>query len=101
VRDTTASTKTLTANIYAGSFEPIAVPELGDSTYTGYSATTWHLLADPRILASAVMCFLNGVEAPTIESTDADFETLGVKFRGYHDFGVAMSEYLASVQANA
>jgi hypothetical protein len=47
------------------------------------------------------MCFLNGVEAPTIESTDADFETLGVKFRGYHDFGVAMSEYLASVQANA
>jgi phage major head subunit gpT-like protein len=101
VRDTTASTKTLTGNIYQGSFEPVVVPELGDSAYTGYSATGWWLMADPKVLASAVMCFLNGVETPTVESADADFDQLGIQFRGYHDFGVAMSEYLASVEAQA
>jgi hypothetical protein len=59
------------------------------------------LLANPAVLASAIMCFLNGQESPTIESADADFSTLGVEFRGYHDFGASMSEYRASVAAEA
>lgn len=101
IRDTTATTKYPTANIYQNSFRPVVVPELGNSAYTGYSATTWFLLANPAILASAVMCFLNGQESPTIESADADFDTLGIQFRGYHDFGVAMTEYRASVKATA
>lgn len=101
IRDTTASTKYPTANIYQNAFRPVVVPELGNSSYTGYSATTWYLLADPAVLASAVMCFLNGVQSPTIDSADADFDTLGIQFRGYHDFGVAMTEYRASVKATA
>lgn len=101
VRDTTSSTKYLVANIYQNRFMPVVVPELGNSSYTGYSATTWFLLCDPAILASAVMCFLNGQQSPTIESADADFNTLGIEFRGYHDFGVAMTEYRASVKATA
>ena len=100
VRDTTASTKTLVANIYCNRFRPIVIPELGNSAYTGYSATAWWLLANPAVLASAVMCFLNGRQTPTIESTDADFNTLGIQSRGYHDFGVTMSEYRASVKSN-
>jgi len=47
------------------------------------------------------MCFLNGQQAPVIESADADFNTLGVQFRGYHNFGCSMSEYRASVAAEA
>lgn len=101
LRDTTASTKTLTTNIYKGRFTPVVVPELGKSTYTGYSATTWYMHCDPGILASAVVCFLNGQQSPTIESADADFNTLGIQLRGYHDFGVAMTEYRASVEATA
>jgi len=101
VRDTTASTKTMTANIYQNKFRPIVVPECGNLSYTGYSATNWWMLANPAILASAVMCFLNGQQSPTIESADADFNTLGVQFRGYHDFGCAMTEYRASVEAQA
>ena len=101
IRDTTATTKYTTANIYQNMFQPIVVPELGNSAYTGYSATSWFLLADPMILASAAMCFLNGQQSPTIESAEADFNTLGVQFRGYHDFGVAMTEYRASVKATA
>jgi phage major head subunit gpT-like protein len=101
MRDTTASTRTMTANIYQNKFTPIVVPELGSDAYTGYSATSWHLLANPAILASAAMCFLNGQQSPTIESADADFNTLGVQFRGYHDFGAQMTEYRASVEAQA
>jgi hypothetical protein len=100
-RDTTASTKFPTANIYFNRFNPIVVPELGNSSYTGYSATTWYMLCDPAILASAAMCFLNGQQSPTIESTDADFNTLGIQYRGYHDFGADMTEYRASVAAEA
>lgn len=101
VRDTTSSTKFLVANIYQNMFAPIVVPELGNSSYTGYSATNWWLIADPAVLASAIMCFLNGQQSPTIETAEADFNTLGVQFRGYHDFGVAMTEYRASVEAQA
>ena len=101
IRDTTASTKTLTANIHYNQFLPVVVPELGNSNFTGYSATTWYLLGLPSIIASAAMCFLNGQQAPTIESADADFSTLGVQFRAYHDFGADMTEYRASVAAEA
>ncbi|HUS38543.1 MAG TPA: hypothetical protein VMX74_03795 [Pirellulales bacterium] len=100
-RDTTASTKYPTSNIYFNRFAPVVVPELGNSAYTGYSATTWYLLTNPAVLASAIMCFLNGQQAPVIESADADFNTLGVQFRGYHNFGCSMSEYRASVAAEA
>ncbi|HUT90396.1 MAG TPA: Mu-like prophage major head subunit gpT family protein, partial [Thermoguttaceae bacterium] len=101
IRDTTASTKTFTTNVYQNKFKPIVVPELGSSSFTGYSATSWHMLCSPAILASASMCFLNGQQSPTIESADADFNTLGIQFRGYHDFGAQMTEYRASVEAQA
>jgi hypothetical protein len=99
VRDTTASTLTMVANIYYNQYRPVVVPELGNASYTGNSDTNWWLLAPPAVLASAVMCFLNGQQSPTIESADADFDTLGIQARGYHDFGCSMSEYRASVEA--
>lgn len=101
IRDTTASTRTGVTNIYQGQFVPVVVPQLAKSTFTGYSATTWWLAADPAILASAAMVFLNGQQNPVIESSEADFNTLGVQFRGYHHFGAAMTEYRASVKCTA
>lgn len=101
IRDTTSSTKAGVANVYQGMFVPVVVPQLAKSSFTGYSATTWWLAADPSILASAAMVFLNGQQAPVIESSDADFNSLGVQFRGYHHFGAAMTEYRASVKCTA
>ncbi len=97
MRDTTANTRLPVANIHQNRFRPIVVPQLSNSNYTGYSTTHWFLCADPRLLASAEMAFLNGREQPTVESSNADFNTLGIQLRAYHDFGVAMSEYRASV----
>lgn len=101
VRDVSTNAKYATANIYYNRYRVVVIPELSSTSYTGYSATTWFLLANPAILASAAMCFLNGMESPTIESADADFGTLGIQFRGYHDFGCSMTEYRASVKATA
>jgi hypothetical protein len=99
IRDTTTDTLTPIANIFYDSFKPIAVSELSNSAFTGFSTTAWWLLADPTIFASAAVCFLNGVQTPTIESADADFNTLGIQLRGYFDFGVSMAEYRASVKS--
>jgi len=92
IRDNTANTKTPTANPFAGAFQLESSAYLGNSAYAGYSALAWYLLDDPLDIATIEVAFLNGQESPTIESTDADFDTLGIRSRGYHDFGVAKQD---------
>jgi hypothetical protein len=43
--------------------------------------------------------FLNGQQTPTVEAADADFDTLGIQMRGYHDFGVAKQEYRGGIRS--
>jgi hypothetical protein len=59
---------------------------MSNSSYTGYSTTAWYLLANPDDLPVIEVAFLNGRETPVVESADADFDTLGVQFRGYSGF---------------
>lgn len=87
------------ANIYFNKYRPVVVPWLSDSAFTGYSTTAWYLFREAREMASMVVSFLGGQQTPTVESTDADFDTLGVVFRGYHDFGVDQAEYLAGIKS--
>jgi hypothetical protein len=87
------------ANIHANKYEPIEVPWLSDSEFTGYSTTAWYLLRDPAMYATMVVSFLDGIEQPTVESAEADFDTLGVDFRGYHDFGVDQAEYVGGLMS--
>jgi hypothetical protein len=86
------------ANIHSGKYRPVEVPWLSDSAFANSSATAWYLLRDPARYASMVVSFLNGIEQPTIESAEANFDQLGVDFRGYHDFGCDRAEYLAGVK---
>lgn len=101
MRDPTAAQRDPTGNIWQARFVPVAVAQLENEAFTGHSATNWWLAADPAILASAAVLFLDGQQQPTIESSDVDFDQLGVQLRGYHDFGVAMSEHRASVMCVA
>lgn len=87
------------SNTHAAKYRPVVVPELSDSTYTGYSTTAWYLLRNPSIAPAVVVSFLDGQQTPVIEDTDADFHTLGVQFRGYHHFGADQAEYLAGVKS--
>ena len=45
------------------------------------------------------VAFLNGQEAPTIETAEADFSVLGVQMRGYHDFGAALQDARGGVKS--
>lgn len=99
--DTTASTitKATTSNFFRGKYQVYDTPYLSNSSYTGYSTTAWYLLANPMDCPVIETVFLDGKEAPTIESSDADFDTLGIQMRGYHDFGVTKQEYRGGVKS--
>lgn len=99
LRDTTASTKYGVSNALAGRYAPVTSAYLSNSTIVNNSSTAWFLLADPKNIAVIEVAFLNGQESPIVESTEADFDTLGIKFRGYYDFGVALQEYRAGVMS--
>jgi len=99
LRDTTASTKFPVANPHAGKFPPKVSAYLGNSSYTGFSAAAWYLLADPMDVRVIETAFLNGQESPTVETSDADFNVLGIQMRGYHDFGVSKQEYRGGVKS--
>lgn len=93
VRDTTATTKYLTKNPHAGKFQVKKSAYLSNANITGYSAVKWYLLANPADGSTIEVVFLNGVETPTVESAEADFNTLGVQMRAYHDFGVTKQDF--------
>lgn len=87
-----SSVKVSDVNTFAGKYNPICATQLSDSSITGYSTTAWYLLGDKGMGSPIVVSFLNGSETPTIESADADFDTLGIQFRGYHDFGCDLGD---------
>ncbi|GIW55553.1 MAG: hypothetical protein KatS3mg082_1957 [Nitrospiraceae bacterium] len=88
-----------TANIHAGRYRPVVADWLSDSEFAGSSAKAWYLFRDPGVLAPVVVSFLDGVQTPTVEAAEADFNTLGMQFRGYFDFGVDLAEPLAGIKA--
>lgn len=88
-------------NTHKGRFEPIVVPFLSNTNYTGNSTKAWWLLPDPaNSMGSAIeVAFLNGVESPTVETADADFNTLGIQMRGFFDFGVRKQDSRFAVKS--
>jgi hypothetical protein len=95
------------ANVFADRYRVVSTPYLqrtslpdGDGisqTVTG-SSTAWYLLADPMDLAAIEVCFLFGQETPTVETSEFDFDRLGMAMRAYFDFGVSKQEYRAAVK---
>lgn len=88
------------ANVWQGELRVESSPYLSNSTYSGNSAVKYYLLADPDRMSVIDVVFLNGRQTPIIETTDAEFSTLGIRMRGYHDFGVAMMEPRGGVQSS-
>ena len=81
-----------TGNPHAGKFDVVRSSYLSNANLTGNSALAWYLLANPNDVPVIEVAFLQGRQEPTVESADADFNTLGVQMRGFHDFGVKKQE---------
>jgi len=95
---TTANKGKPNANPHVGKFSVVSSTYLSNASFTGNSAKAWYLLADPNRLPAIEVAFLNGVDRPTVEKTDADFNTLGIQFRGYIDFGVREQDFRAAIK---
>ena len=85
------------SNVFQGRYRVVKSRYLEDTSITGNSATAWYLLANPADMSAIEIAYLNGRDTPVVESADANFETLGVQMRGYHDFGVAKQEYRSGI----
>ena len=96
------STKATTpaGNPFNGKYEPIASPYLDDPSMTGYSATAWYLLADPREAAAIDVVFLDGMDAPKVENFPAGVNVLGWSCRAVMDFGVTLADPRAGVKSS-
>jgi hypothetical protein len=96
---TTADTPKPSDNPHAGKFSVVRSSYLSMAALTGYSTTAWYLLADPSELACWEVAFLNGKQEPTVETSDVDFDQLGIQMRGYIDYGLAQMDYRAGVMS--
>jgi len=85
------SARNVQSNIFAGKFTP---------AITRYLATApWYLVSSPLAMPLMQAAFLNGRQEPFVETSDADFNTLGIQLRCYFDYGVAMGEWRAGVRS--
>jgi hypothetical protein len=97
---TSADVRTTTRNPHQGKFRPFRSPYINNTNVTkrngtaitGQDSNQWYMSADPNVLAAFNIAFLNGNRAPTIDSAETDFNTLGMQFRGYHDWGIGQAD---------
>ena len=76
----------------------IVEPRLSNTSFTNNSLTAWYLNG-PIAAESIIVGFLNGMQSPTIEIEQADFNKLGVQMRVVFDFGVALADPRGAVKA--
>jgi hypothetical protein len=94
---TTANKPKIATNPHVGKFKPISSPYLNAQGLTNSSDSGWYLFANPNDVAAMEIAFLKGRQVPHIETQDSAFNVLGVEFRTYFDFGVAMGDPNAAV----
>ena len=93
IRDNSGSKQYLTGNPWRGKFNPVA------SAYLE-SDDDYYLLADPAIAATIQVAFLNGQQAPVVESNPTSFDTFGISYRGKFSFGVAFADPKAGIKGD-
>jgi hypothetical protein len=97
---TTADKLTPAGNPHSGRFESISSPYLSNANiHANASSKAWYLFGDPNDVAALVIDYLQGQQQPHIESGETDFNTLGMQWRCFFDFGVAFEDWRAAAKA--
>ena len=87
-------------NVFAGRFQVVKTPYLNNTSIrtpegdalSNQSDTLWFILGNPSRGAVVTVGLLGGRSVPTIQSSATSFNTLGMQWRGYFDFGVAQGD---------
>lgn len=82
-----AGAKSARDNVMRNMLEPVTSPYLSGTTYWLFNST--FPLVD--------VAFLNGRQAPVIETADVDFTQLGIQMRCYFDYGPSKGETKAAL----
>lgn len=88
-----------TGNPHGGKFTPFVSPWLNNDNLAGSSDTHWFLFGTAPEQGVIHVGFLDGVQTPTIEEGDVEFSQLGMSWRVYFDFGVAIGDYRFGVRS--
>lgn len=72
---------------------------LENESFPNASGDGWYLFSRPDAGAVSVG-FIDGNESPTVETLDPDPDKLGLVFRGFLDYGVALGDWRAAVFAD-
>lgn len=112
VNETTAAGKPSPVdNPHAGKYKPVSSPYLNNAAIqvldeagnaaaiAGQSSKAYYQFARPEVRAAVAVGFLNGIQQPTVENDDTDFDTLGLQYRSYLDFGAAFEDPTAAARA--
>ncbi len=76
---------------------PVASPYLDNAKYPNHSDTGWYLFANPTQCDTFEIGYFQGRRTPTVEHGDTDYNTLGMYFRCYFDFGVREQDHRGMV----
>lgn len=81
------------ANVFRSAMTPVVDAELDVDS----GAQPFYFAAHPSLAPTIEVSYLNGVEAPTVE-TETDFDRLGIRYRVYGDRGVTLLGYRGLVK---
>jgi hypothetical protein len=94
-------------NPHTGKFRPLSTPVISNSNVTKMNGEAlsnqdtdqWYMFCNPAVFAALHVGFVGGRRVPVIESAETDFDTLGMQWRSYLDFGTGYGDSKAAVKS--
>lgn len=99
VYETGVSSNNRLVDIARLGLEVLEEPELENSALTGYATDNIYMFADPADAATVEVAFLDGNDAPTLE-TQTGFEIDGIKMKVRGDVAAKALDFRGTVQHN-
>ena len=89
----------INANPFANLATLVVVDWLVDTSLGGTADThEWYLFRSPSLLPAMLVLALDGQVEPRVETSEADFNVLGVRMRGWSGIGVSRGEPLSGLR---
>ncbi len=96
---TTTDSPSPEGNPHQGKWDVLASPFLNSQGLTGSSPLAFYFFANPNDIAAIEIAYLNGLRTPTMDSSEMDFNVLGMQWRAFWDFGVAFQDFRGAAKS--